>query len=182
MSSPRILIPLMIVLLSAGQAQAQTLDSDTIDRWVTTMQEMKAFENELSEEDAIDMDMDMEDPMDIEQSMARAAEQSEKVRRTINRHGFTDGAEWAAIGSRIMRAYGAMMMQEQAPEMDRQLQQQMQAIENNPNIPEQQKAMMRQQMQASQGMMQQMTDAPQADIDAVQASRERLGQIFEDDN
>ena len=183
MSPVRILMPLLALLLLSTAGHARNLDADTIDRWAASMEEFKGWDDRsLDEDEDIDMDMNMEDPLDFETSMARAARENPEMRRIIRRHGFSNGDEWANVGSRIMRAYSAIMMDQEAPEMDREMQQQMRELENNPNISEQQKAMIRQQMQAAQGMMQQMSDAPAEDIQAVRANRGRLSQVFEDDH
>lgn len=183
MSAARILIAFFSLVLATGLAHGQSLDGDTINRWANTMEELKGLDDErLDRDHGADMDMDMENPMDFEAAMAQSARENREVRRIIQRHGFRNGDEWANVGGRVTRAYSAMMMEQQAPEMDQEMQQQMRELENNPNIPEQQKAMIRQQMQAAQGMMQQMSDAPEEDIQAVRANRARLDQVFEDDN
>ena len=175
------LISLLLLQLQAHAGPA--LDRDVINRWAASMEEFKGWDDEsLDEDEDIDFDFDpthAELP-DFEASMTKMARENPEARRIVRRHGFTP-EQWGNAGARIMRAYGAMMMGEEAPEMDREMQAQMRELENNPHISEQQKQMIRQQMQAASGMMRQMTDAPEADVRAVRANRARLDQVFAED-
>lgn len=153
------------------------LDGPTIQRWADSMAELQAWGEDLDDDD----DLEIDDPMDFERSLAQAAREHAEVRRIVARHGFRDGDHWAGVGGRIMNAYWALMMQDEAPEMHSEMQRQIEEIEQNPHLSREQKEMMRNQMEQAMGMMGRLAEAPPADIAAVRANRERLDRLFEDE-
>jgi hypothetical protein len=156
----------------------QPLDRGTINRWADSMLEIQRWsENQPDMDDGFDDS----DPFNFESSLALAARQHGEIRRIIGRHGFSSGDQWAAVGSRIMNAYSAMHMDEESPEFQREMQQAIREIDQNPHLSAEQKEMMRNQMQMAMGMMTQMADAPAADVAAVRANRAKLDQVFDDD-
>ena len=169
------------LLLAAVSVSASDLDSDTINNWANTMEDIEVWaqENEISDQDMVDPD----DPTNLESSMARAASNHEGMQDIISSHGFNNGDEWASTGARIVNAYGAVVMEEDQAgtyeDMEQQMQAQMQQLEEDPNISEEQLAMIREQMDNALAMMQRMSDAPEGDKEAVRANRSRLDEVFE---
>ncbi len=171
----------LLLLLSSLLAHAElALNQDVINRWVAVVEELQSWDDESLEYDDFQFDPGEKTIPDLESSMVRAAKENRKVRSLLERYGFS-AQDWGSIGTRIIQAYSALLMGEQAPEMDSQMQQQMRELENNPHLSDQQKQMFRQQMQAATGMMRQMKDAPEADVAAVRSNRTRLDTVFSDD-
>ncbi|MFP4431481.1 MAG: hypothetical protein ACOCW6_04555 [Spirochaetota bacterium] len=168
------------LLLGTGVAFAQqALDDGTINRWADSMEEIQEWGE--SQDDFENDFENPEDPLDFEGSFAEAARRHAEVRRIIARHGFSDGDEWAAIGARVLNAYGAMRIEEEAPDYRQEMEAQLREIENSPHLTPEQKQMMRQQMEQAMQMMEGTADAPPADIAAVRGNRARLDRLFEDE-
>ena len=169
------------LVLAAVSVSASDLDSDTIDNWASTMEDIEVWaqENQISDEDMVDPD----DPTNLESSMARAVDNHEGMQDIITSHGFSDGDEWASTGARIVNAYGAVVMEEDQAgsydDMQEQMEAQMQQLEQDPNISDEQLAMIREQMDNALAMMQQMSEAPEGDKQAVRDNRARLDSVFE---
>ncbi len=162
-----------VLLLGAGMAFAQqTLDSGTVNRWADSMEEIQEWGKTQDDFD------DPSDPMDFEGAFAEVAQRHAEVRRIIGRHGFSDGDEWAAIGARVLNAYGATRMDEEAPGYRQEMETQLREIENSPHLTPEQKQMMRQQMEQAMQMMEGMSEAPPEDVAAVRANRARLDRLF----
>lgn len=89
-----------------------------------------------------------------------------EVSTLLQPHGFNSLEHWAQVGDKVMKAFMAASFQEQ--NVDQQLLEQLAALENDPNIPAQQKAMLKQSMTQMQSMMTANNNAPAADIKAIQ--------------
>ena len=164
------------LFLIASPLLAGDLDARTVDNWAASMEELEAWGD--SQNDLDDDYAGADDPQDFQSALSRMVQQDREIQRIIERHGFADGAEWAEVGSRIFQAYLAVQMREQEPEMQREFQEQMEAIDSNPHLSEEQKQEMRSQMEQMMGMMSGMFTAPEADMAAVQERRSRLDELF----
>ncbi|MCH8552970.1 MAG: hypothetical protein LAT62_13615 [Natronospirillum sp.] len=171
----------LALALAAVSVSASDLDSETIDNWANTMSEIEVWaqENEISDADMVDPD----DPTNLESSMAMAARNHDGMQDIITSNGFSDGDEWASTGARIVNAYGAVVMEEDDAgsysEMQEQMEAQLAQLEQDPNITEEQMGMIREQMDNALAMMQRMSEAPDADKQAVRDNRARLDELFE---
>ncbi len=165
------------LLLLVSPAFAGDLDSQTVNNWADSMQELEEWGDRQGEMD--DDYTDVDDPGDFQSALSRMAEQDREIERIIERHGFSDGAEWAETGSRIFNAYLAVEVREQEPEMQREFQQQIEEIEANPHLSDEQKQQMRSQMEQMMGMMGEIFTAPEADMAAVEANKSRLDELFD---
>lgn len=173
---------LMVLLLLAGTVFAQqALDRATVNRWADSMLEIQRWAD-TQPDSLFDDDFNETDPFDFEGSLARSVQQYGEVRRIINRHGFSNGDQWASVGSRIMNAYFAIEMERESPEMNREMQEALREIDSSPHLTPEQKAMMRAQIQQGMQMVEQMSNAPPADIAAVRANKAKLDQVFDDDD
>ncbi len=173
---------LLVLLLLAGTVSAQqALDRATVNRWADSMLEIQRWAD-AQPDSMFDDDFDDEDPFNFEASLARSVQQYGEVRRIVNRHGFSNGDQWASVGSRIMNAYFAIQMELESPEMNREMQEALREIDASPHLTPEQKAMMRAQIQQGMQMVEQMASAPPADIAAVRANKAKLDQVFDDDD
>jgi hypothetical protein len=90
-------------------------------------------------------------------------------------HGFADFGAWLQAFSSIARAYA---FAKDGGALDNDMAQALAQIQNDPNIPQAQKDMLLQQLQASAGAISSMRPA-QENIDAVAAHIDQLSVIFE---
>lgn len=170
----------MLLMLPLA-ASAVDLNEDVIDRWADSMQELEAWGAQQEGLDESDF-VDETDPSNVELSMLRTIERNEEVRAIAEDNGFEPEA-WANVGGRIINAYGALTIEEDPQagtldEMQAQMNQQLQAIEQDPNMSDEQVAMVREQVDSALSMMERMYNAPEDDVEAVRASRDRLDQMF----
>lgn len=175
------LIPAALLLLMPLTAAAQDLDEDVIDRWANSMEQLEAWGSEQEDLDESDF-VDESDPSDVELSMMRTIERHDDVRDIAEDNGF-EPEVWASLGGRIVNAYGALTIEDDPQagnyeEMQEQMNQQIEAFEQDPNVTDEQIAMVREQMESALNMMERMYNAPEADVDAVRANRDRLDELF----
>lgn len=168
--------------LLLGMGQAHALGGDTIDRWIAAMGDLQQWAEQHGAELEDDMDVDAAHPGEInfERMMNEFARRHDDVQRIVRRHGFGDTGEWANISGRVFNAYMAVKMGDAVPEMERQMQQALREMEENANIPEEHKEMMRQQMaQQRQVMTGFSDDVSDEDMRAVRAREADLDSFFE---
>ncbi len=92
----------------------------------------------------------------------------------VKRHGFDDPADWWQTFHRMIQAYTTIKIQEQNPQMQAQMQQQMAEIQNNPDLSPQQKQQVMQMMQQSMQGVQSYYNAPAADVEAVKPFTDQI--------
>lgn len=160
------------------------LDGSTIDRWVDAMEELQSWGDEQPDT-AFDPDFNnnMGGPMnfDFGAMLERSAREHGEVRSIVRDHGFSP-EEWAEVGSRIFHAFIAIEMKGASAKAESEMTKALQQIEDNPNMSEQQKDMMRQQLQhAQQAMGGMIKDVPDTDRRAVESRRDRLNRVFDVD-
>lgn len=174
---PALLLAMPMVL------HATDLDGDVIERWTSSMEDLEAWastQEGLTEEDFVDES----DPSNVELSMLRTVERNPDVRDIVDDNGFSDGEEWAVVGSRIINAYGSLMLEaeggdQSVEEMRQQAEQQLAAMENNPEVPPEQLAMMEQQIEGSIRMLEQWMNAPDEDVAVVREHADRIDSVLQ---
>lgn len=177
-------IPAGIFMLLFVINPVSALDGSTIDRWIDSMEELQKWGDEQPDA-AIDPDFnaDMGNPMDFDfgAMLERSAREHSEVRSIVRDYGFSP-EEWADVGTRIFHAFMAIEMKGASAEAEREMAEAREQIENNPHMSEQQKEMMRQQLQhAQQAMGGMVEDVPDDDRRAVESRRDRLNRFFEVD-
>lgn len=91
-------------------------------------------------------------------------------------HGFADFGTWLQVFSSVARAYA---FAKDGGALDNDMAQALAQIQNDPNIPQAQKDMLLQQLQASAGAISSMRPS-QENIDAVVPYIDQLSVVFED--
>ncbi len=172
-------ISLLVVLALMAGAPAWALDENTVNRWADSMEALQAW---ADREGIADEPMaEVEDPrdFDFERMMAESAREHPEVEGIIRDAGFGSVDEWASTGGRIFNAWIAEEMAAGASEMDADMAETLREIDENPHMSEEQKQMMRQQLEQMQGMQAEMADAPTSDRRAVRQARPRLERILD---
>jgi len=177
----RLAVALVLGLALAMPAHA--LDDATIDRWIAAMEDLDAWQEGVEQEipDAPEADAGGEpDAAEIQRMMARMAQRHAEVEEIIQQHGFDGSGQWAEVSSRIFGAFYAVEVEDARPEMERQQQETLRQIEENPNLTEEQKAQMRRVLQQQMEAMAEMApDVPEADRRAVRARESELRALFD---
>ena len=84
----------------------------------------------------------------------------------VEQHGFQGASDWAAVGDQVFRAYAALKMAEQEPELDSKMAEALAQLESS-TMPEAQKEMMREMLKASSQFLAVYADVSEADKAAV---------------
>jgi len=185
----RILITAFVAVLFGGQVHAQSSDPLTpemVKQFIDSMPDLQTVAQKYGDlPSSVDPNLTMEEkmahaaaPFSAALGTMRTHAAYEEMADVVEGHGFSGMEQWAEIGDRVIRAYGATQMDAKAPEMDAQMKQALEEIENA-NMSESQKQMMREMLQSSQQMMGVWADVPPADKAAVQpfmSEIENLGQ------
>lgn len=104
-----------------------------------------------------------------------------EVQGVLKQNGYSDADEWAQLGDRIITAHVANKMagrKDISPEQLKMASQQMQEMQNNPNLPPALRAQMEQALKGSQAMMESAQDAPAADKAVVLRNASVLEKYF----
>lgn len=96
----------------------------------------------------------------------------------MRRHGFADSSAWGQVGDRVFRAYMAISIERESPDAHQEMQRALAEIEQNPQLSEEQRRMMREMMAGAMGSMQAAIEAPAADKAAVAANLDAVERAF----
>lgn len=143
-------------------------------------QDLEMFESMGQEIEASAREGDFR-PMSLMVEKMRGHSMHEAFADIVSRHGFDRPKDWANTGDRVMRAMAAIELKGQKQgNVQAEMEAMMERMENNPDIPEQQRKRMREQMEQAMVGMKAMADAPQADVEAVRPYRDRIRQAMDE--
>lgn len=189
----RHLKPLFVVLFmlaAAMTATAEPLNEERIEGFLNSLGDLEAlgkrtentgmFDNMGQKIQASARKGDFR-PMSLMIEKMRDHSMHGEFAEVVSRHGFDRPEDWAGTGDRIMRAMAAMELKGRDQEdVQAEMDAMMKQMENNPNVTEQQRKRMRQQMEQAMAGMKAMADAPQADIEAVRPYRDRIRKAMDE--
>ena len=170
---------LVLSFLFAGFSLA--LERDQIQNWVLTLQDIEQWvqENNITNAEMIDYD----NPFDLEGSMANAANRHEEIQDIISSYGFASSDQWANTGSRIIDAYGAVLLDENSEQsyddVQRELNEQLAILDQDSSLDANQQAMIREQIETIQAVMERMMASSEGDRAAVRSHRDLLDPVFQ---
>jgi hypothetical protein len=161
----------LMLCLVIAPAQAGTLTSNTIESFITSLQDMEAiFED--SEEDVPDEEFE-DDDMAIDftriysgmvQEVSKHPPTQRKIRVLAKRHGFSSLDEWASAGDRIYTAYMAINMEGQPVMNESEMESYMASLKQ---LPEDERNNIREMMEGAIESNKTIRNAPREDIKAV---------------
>lgn len=159
---------IVLLLLVASLANAeQALTSKQIQQWLNSVNTIQQWaEKQEGLEDK--MPANTNDVFSAEAMIAQLKEAGvyNDAKTIIQDNGFDSPEQWASIQMKIIKAMISLEMDKEnvnASEIQAQLDQ----IKNNPSIPAEQKEMMINMIKSSMGMIEQMSNAPEADKKAL---------------
>lgn len=173
-------------LLLSGLAQADPLTDDRIQSFIDSLSDTKKLGEEYP-------DLERENdgpPKDMTRPLSSSLEERErhpeaeaKLEDLVQDHGFESVREWAETGDRIYVAMIAIGIREMPAE-------QREMMRNTPeldlsegmyaNMPEAQKAKLKQTADSMRGALEAADNAPEADIEAVRPFRSQLKTMMGD--
>lgn len=174
--------------LAAAQAP---LTPGQIDRWVGAMEDLDAWAEEAGLEREDFATEDDEKP-DFSIVLDRLGEHRAGFERVLSEHGFDDASAWADVSNRITAAYMTMMWEDGAEEraaarseMQDGMQEQLRRIEEDPDLSDEQKTQLIEQIEEITRMYESDdasdilgVEASDDDIAAVRERTELLDQLF----
>ncbi|MEX2473683.1 hypothetical protein [Marinobacter sp.] len=167
-------------------AAAETLTDDKVRAFISTLEDAESLEADFEE---LNQDMpgsesrsEMPDFSSIFSDSVermRGHEAYDRMSGIVKDHGFNSMEEWGTTGDQVFQAWMAIEMEEQHPEMAREMAGAMDQINNNPNLSEAQKEQMRSMMGGATAAMESANQAPEADKQAVRPHRDALRSVTE---
>lgn len=182
---------LTMFILSAGHAVAETLTEQDVKNFISSLEALQGMEGEFAEL-ADDMNQEPDDGAqtipDLGHLFSDAVgrmeghPQFEQFSDIVEDNGFDSADDWGKTGDRVFRAWMAIEMQGQSSAAHQEVANAMAEIDSNPSLSAEQKAQMKAMMQGAMSMMEQASDAPDADIQALRPHMEELRRVTDEDN
>jgi len=150
-------LALLVLVLGVGEASAAPLGPGDISRFVGCLEELtRAFGWERNSEAEAAV-----------QQWAEDGAEFPGIAKVMSRYGFTQKS-WAEIGERIVRAYAALKVEQQTRELETYLQTTLDDIRSDPNLSQERKKQMMEQVKASHARTKTAAAAPAEDKAAVE--------------
>ncbi len=182
---------LALGLLIAARAEAQEdkpLTEVRVMNFVASMYELEEWGDAHEEElDELDEAWDPDDMDDIAAPFTSIAEYvnsqrwAGEVRAIVRRHGFDDIEAWAVTGNRIMRAFAAIMFEDNADEMEAGMAEALKQIEES-DMSEDQKTAMREALVSTQKMARMYEDVDERDKAALRPHMHEFEKMSSDED
>ncbi len=181
-------LALTLALLLPLVATADSLTDERVRAFINTLQDAETLEEDLDElnQDLPDADHGSEMPdfssifSDSVDKM-RGHDTYDRMEAIVEDHGFDSMEAWGATGDRVFQAWMAIEVENQHPEMAREMAGVMDEINNNPSLSEAQKEQMRTMMGGATSAMETARQAPESDKQAVRPHMETLRAVTESD-
>jgi len=159
---------IVLLLLIASFANAgQALTGKQVQQWLNSID---AIQQWAEKQEGLDdkMPENTNEMFSAEAMVAqlKAAGLYNDAKNIIQDNGFDSPEQWADIQMKIIKAMISLEMDKENVNA-KEIQAQLDQIKNNPSIPAEQKEMMINMMQSSMSMMEQMSNAPEADKAAL---------------
>lgn len=183
-----VLVGIIAVLCVAGVQAEESLNGDVIRRFVESLVALQPLQEKYRDAEWASGSIGKDGaqakegmtPMTDSLEAMKGHEAYDELASVVESHGFASPKTWGRVGDRIIKAYAAASMEAEQPGSRQQMQQALKELENA-DLPEAQKQMMRQSMGNAMATIKSLTDAPQADIDAVQPYMAEIERAFVQD-
>lgn len=175
----RYLIFSLVLVASLWAAPAPLKDKD-IRNFIAVLDELESMEGEFDE--LLPEEEDDDVTHTISSSLSHIKENPALYGRLVNLlqdHGFQTAEAWASIGDRIIHAWISLEIKEAGEESQQNIQAALAEIDANTALSEEQKVLMKQNISAMIGSIQQAQNAPEADVKAVAPYLDDLRKISE---
>lgn len=171
---------LFFFLLWSTLSIAEPLTTDRASQWMDAMESMQKWSETHPQEVKIMRDRSQKlnanrqtiPSFSSSISAVKGTEVEPMINEVLAKHQFTSVDQWAKTGDQVMKAFTTLSIQ--GRDVNADMAKQMEAIKNNPNIPQERKQKMLQSMQAMGQMMRQQGNAPAADVEAVKPLVSRM--------
>lgn len=183
------LIAVFVLTVTAGHIHAASLTDAEIKNFISSMQDVQAFDDEYEDIDDFEGHEDemlagddmtvQEEPLLKSIQRMKGHDIYNKLEDVVRKHGFSDLEQWAQVGDRVMKAFIGIHIGDQQPNMQAEMEASIREIDENPHMTEEQKDEMKQMMRNAMSSMEKMTDAPSEDMDALRSHIDELNQVLD---
>ncbi|MGK0261366.1 MAG: hypothetical protein ACI96M_004826 [Candidatus Azotimanducaceae bacterium] len=160
------------LVLTTFTAHATDFNSANVGKFIQTLSTMQTLSDKYGEPSHIS-DMSIQERLgNIDAPFSSAVESIEgyqgynEMADVIRTQGFGDTTEWALFGDRVMRAFAALKMSGQEPQLDAHMAKAMKELEGS-GMSDAQKKMIQEMMQSAGKVVNSFQNVPDADKDAV---------------
>lgn len=167
-------------IFSAFQEQKQVaktlpdLTKNSVKKWISAYKSIQKLD--LPEiQQAVKGENDS--AADVMQSLQESKHYA-KLMSIVKSAGFSDVEQWTQVGMQVMQGYAAITVDKKS--VNQQLQNSIAEIRSNAALSEQQKQFMINMTKQAGGMVDTLTDAPEANKRAVKAYQGQLQQLLDD--
>jgi hypothetical protein len=160
-------LAIFVLVFGAGEVRAGTLGPGDISRFVGCLEDLTrtfGWERNSEAEAAV-------------QQWAEDGAEFPGIAQVMSRYGFSQKT-WSETGERIVRAYAALKAEQQARELESYLQSTLDDIKNDPNLSQERKKQMMDQVRASHARTKEVSAAPAADKAAVEPFVQQLDTLL----
>lgn len=180
------LLAIASLLSWAPLSMAADLNDAEVNKWVTAASALQQWGKQHQTKDLMPSGPEAVALKNPAKAFSHGINEAKKtphfgdIQKILSQNGYSDADEWAQLGDRIITAHVANKMagSDMTPEKMKMAAEQMQQVQNNPNIPPQLRAQMEQAMKGSQAMMQSAQEAPAADKAVVSRNASVLEKYF----
>lgn len=172
----RMTVLLTVMLFFSSAAWSASLTAKDVEGFMATMQELKPYYDQYSED--VENDGDATSTAQVVSDWASGLKERGEVENILSRHGF-DFESWPVVAQQVTQAFLAVRLGQDGQDIMGQMQQSVAEIEANQDIPAEYKSQMIAQMQASMTEIEKALSAPPEDQEAVKPFLSELDAIFE---
>ena len=177
-SRKMLLAAVALLLLGAGVGFAgdAPLERHEVERWLASMEELHS--TSAAQEPLATLARSMNDASNFGELADAVVRTSPAMEEVLRRHDFASGGEWALTWSRTWVAFLYMMMSEEIPAARARLEAQRRDIEADPDLSEETREMMFEELDFAERRLVIPFEAPATDVAIVRQYREELETQF----
>lgn len=172
-----VLLPLTIFAQSGAP-----LEEGEVRRFLATLVELEELGERYEDADFEAIDPDPEagfSPLASSLKELRGHEAYPEFQEILQAEGFEDEDRWAEVGDRTLRAYMALQIQDEHPEMLSELSAALNEIENHPDMNREQRKLMLEMMGPALAIARSIEEVPEEDLRLTESMRGEIDAVVE---
>lgn len=173
---------LLLLPLGAYAQSGAPLQEEEVRRFLATLPALEELGERHADTGLQDAEIDPEAgfaPMAAALSELRGHEAYGEFQSIVHGEGFDDEDRWAEVGDRTLRAYMALQLTEEHPGMLDELQGALEQLDSNPDMSDEQRAMMVEMLGPAVALARSIEDVPEDDLRVTEALRPEIDAVVE---
>lgn len=174
-----------VIVLLPFTAQAQSgapLQENEVRRFLATLDPLEELGQRYDESDFDNIEINPDDgfaPMAASLEEFRGHEGYPELQAILADQDFTDEDRWAEVGDRTLRAYMALQIREQHPNMLQEMTAALEQIENQPGVSEEQRASMLEMMGPAVAIARSIEQVSDEDLQMAETMRPEIDAVVD---